>query len=430
MSYLNLISFLGLGILIFCAWLLSTNRRNFNWRVVLWGTGLQLLFAAFIFLVPAGTQFFVFLNDVVVKVVEVAGEGAKFVFGNLALPPGTPGSLGFFLAFQAFPTIVFFAALLEFLYYIKVMPFFIDIFARIFTKWLRISGAEALSVSSNIFVGVESALVVRPYLEKMTKSELCTILTACMATIASSVMALYVMILHPVFSNIAGHLVSASILGAPASIVIAKVMYPEDEKPLTMGKIVKIEAAEEKSAIEAVINGAYAGGKMVFGIVCLLLAFISLVALVNLLLRAGGGWLDGITGWKIDFSLQGLLGYLFYPFTLIMGVNPHDAYPIARIIGERTVVTEVNSYQDLATLIAGGTLVDMRSAVLATYALCGFAHFASLGIFIGGIAALAPGRIKDLADVGFRSLIAATIACQMLGCVAGVFLTKGSILLQ
>jgi CNT family concentrative nucleoside transporter len=434
MSYLNLISFLGLPAMVFLAWLLSNNRRIFNWRVVLWGTGLQLIFAGFIFAVPFGAKIFMFLNDVVLFVMSAATEGAKFLFGPLALSPGSSEkgvtSIGFILAFQGLPTVVFFAALLGFLYFIGLMPFLIRLFAKIFTRWMKLSGAEALCVSSNIFVGVESALTVRPYIERMTKSELCTILAAMMGTIASSVLGLYVMFLQPVFSNIAGHLISASILSAPASALMAKVIYPETEKPETLGMEVKIHYQKESNAVEAVINGAMAGAKMLFGIGAMLLAFLGLVALVDKIFAFGGNYINQWSGWGIDFSLKGLFGYLFYPLTIIMGVNPADAFEIAKIIGERTIVTELTAYLDLSTLIASGKLLDPRSAVLASYALCGFAHFASLGIFIGGVAAIAPSRIKDLSKIGFRALIAATLACQMTGCVAGVFLTQGSMLLE
>jgi len=225
-------------------------------------------------------------------------------------------------------------------------------------------------------------------------------------------------------------LISASILSAPAAVVMAKVIYPESGAPLTMGKIVKGEYHKEGSFMEAIINGATAGGKMVFGIVVMLIAFLGLVALLNKLLVFGGSGLNNLLGTRIDFTLQNILGYVLYPFTIVLGINPADAGEISRIIGERIVVTEVQSYQDLAAYIASGKMTDPRSAVLASYALCGFAHIASLGIFLGGILALVPGRVKDLAEVGFRALLAATLACLMTGCAAGVFLTAGSILLK
>jgi CNT family concentrative nucleoside transporter len=426
---LNLISLTGMAALMAVAWLLSNNRHIVNWRVVLWGTGLQLAMAAFLFAVPAGQRVFLFLNDVVIRLVDVAGEGSRFLFGPLAIPPGAEGSLGFILAFQALPTIVFFAALLGLLYYYRVLPWLIELFAGVFTRWMRISGAESLCVAANIFVGVESSLAVKPYLERMTRSELCTILCSMMCNTASSVLALYVMMLKPTFPNIAGHLVSATLLSAPAGVVMAKLIYPETDQPETLGLKVKAWYDRSSNAITSVITGASDGGKMVFGIVTLLLAVLGLVALVSLITSSAGGWLNHLLGIQVDFSLKGLLGYLFFPFTLLLGINIHDVPHIARLIGERAVITEVGAYQDLAVLLANGVLVDQRSAIIATYALCGFAHIASLGIFIGGIAAIVPSRTKDLAAVGFRALIGATLSCLMMACAAGVFLTGGSVLL-
>jgi|Deesub1362A_J573_1020465.scaffolds.fasta_scaffold00171_53 CNT family concentrative nucleoside transporter len=430
----NLVSLIGIFILMLFAWALSTNRRVINWRVIFWGVVIQLLFALFIFVVPAGTRFFLFINDVVVKVISVAGEGAKFIFGRLALPPGTKNefgeeSLGWIFAFQALPTIIFFASLMGVLYYIGIMPWLVRLFSRVFTRLMRISGAESLCTSSNIFVGIEAMTTIRPYLLRMTRSELCTILTAGMATIASSVLAVYVMILQNEFPMIAGHLISASFLSAPAAVVMSKLLYPETEKPETLGVDVKPYYEKESSIIEASINGANAGLKLVGGIIALLVAFLGLVALVNLILNYVGLKVNALTGLHIDWSLEGLLGYVFYPFTLIMGVPPSDAFEIARIIGERAVVTEAKSYMDLAVLLANNTLHDPRSAFLATYALCGFAHIASLAIFVGGTAALVPERTTDLSAVGPRALLAATLACLMTACVAGVFFTNTSILL-
>jgi concentrative nucleoside transporter, CNT family len=428
MGLYNLISFIGMFVLMGIAWAFSTNRRLVNWRVVLWGTGLQLLFSAFIFAVPAGQKVFLFINGLVVKLVEVAGDGAKFLFGPLALPPGTEGSIGFILAFQALPTIVFFAALLSLLYHFRILPKLVEWFSKFFTRWMRISGAESLCVTANIFVGVESALTVKPYLERMTKSELCTIMTSMMGNTASSVLAFYVLILLPTFPTIAGHLVSATLLSWPAGVVMAKLMFPEEEKPETMGVDARIWYDPSDSAVESVINGATDGGKMVFGIMTMLLAVLGLVGLLNFLSTSVGGWINAALGTKWDFTLQGLLGAIFYPLTLLLGINPQDAPAVARLIGERVVVTEATAYQDLAKMLAQGLIIEKRSAILATYALCGFAHFASLGIFIGGIAALAPSRAKDMAAVGFRALWAATLSLLMLACAAGVFLTQSSVL--
>ncbi len=433
MTVYNLVSFAGIFVLAGVAWLFSSDRRVVNARVLVWGIGLQLLVAAFIFVVPAGSTVFLWVNDAVTAVLGTATAGVRFVFGRLALPPGAVSeagetSLGYFLAFQGLPTIIFFAALLGALYYLGVMPFFVRLFARLFSRSMRISGAEALSVSANIFVGVESSLVVRPHLKDMTVSELGTIITAGMGTIASTVLAMYVLMLQKEIPTIAGHLVSASFISAPASIVMAKLIMPETGKPLTLGLDVKPHYEREDNLLMAIINGASEGLKLLGGIVTLLIAFLGLLALVNLGLGWAGGLLNGLFGWHVEWSLEALLGYLFYPLTLAIGVPPSDALPVAKVLGDRTILTEVFSYGRLAELMAGGALKDPRSAIIASYALCGFAHVASLAIFIGGTGALVPTRIKDLSRIGFRALLAATLACLMTGAVAGTFYTGSSVL--
>ncbi|MBI5102592.1 MAG: nucleoside transporter [Nitrospirae bacterium] len=430
----NLISFSGIFIIMASAWVLSSDRKVINWRVIFWGTVLQLVFALFIFVVPAGSKVFLIVNDAVVKVLDSATAGTRFLFGRLALPPGTKNeageeSLGFILAFQALPTIIFFASLMAGLYYLGIMPRLIKLFSKAFTKLMRISGAESLSVSSNIFVGVEANMTVLPYLKTMTRSELCTILAAGMSTTASSVLALYVFLLRDKFPTIAGHLVSASVISAIAAIVLSKIILPETGSPLTLGLDVEPHYEKESSLMEAVINGANEGVKMLVGIVALLLSFLGIVALADYLLSGAGTTLNGLAGINMDWSLKGLLGYLFYPLTLIIGVPPADAFEVSKLIGERAVLTEVKAYQDLAVLISTGALKHPRSAVLAAYALCGFAHVASLAIFVGGTAALAPSRTKDLSEVGLRALIAATLACLMTAAVAGTFFIEGSILI-
>lgn len=430
----NFISFIGIFILMAFAWMISSNRRVINWRVIIWGTALQLVFAMFIFMVPAGTKVFIFINDAVVKLLDSASAGTRFLFGRLAIPPGMKNeageeSLGFFLAFQALPTIIFFASIMAALYYIGVMPRLIKVFSKLFAKIMKISGAESLSVSSNIFVGVEANMTVLPYLNTMTRSELCTILAAGMSTTASNVLALYVFLLQGKFPMIAGHLVSASILSAIAAIVMSKIIMPETGKPETLGISIEPHYEKESSIMEAIIRGANEGVKMIVGIIALLLAFLGIVALADYVLTGIGAAINNLAGIQIDWSLKGLLGYLFYPFALAIGVPPSDALQIAKLIGERAVLTEVKAYQDLSTLLSSGALKDPRSAVLAAYALCGFAHIASLAIFVGGTAALIPKRTKDLSAIGFRSLIAATLATLMTAAVAGTFFTEGSILL-
>lgn len=434
METYNLISFAGIFVLAGFAWLCSSSRKTVNWRVIFWGIGLQLFFAVFIFWVPVGAKFFLFVNRLVVVVLESATAGTRFLFGRLALAPGETGpagetSLGYILAFQALPTIIFFAALIGALYYLRIMPLVIRGFAYVFTRLMRISGAESLCASSNIFVGVESALVVRPHLRDMTRSELATILSASMGTIASTVLALYVFFLQNELPTIAGHLVSASFLSAPAAVVMAKLIVPETETPKTIGVHVRPHYEREDNLIMAIINGATSGLKYLGGIVALLIAFLGILALLDLGLGWLGGCLNGWFGWSLEWSFSSVLGYVFYPFSLILGIPAADAVEIARLFGERTVATELVSYQHLSQLLAEGALEHPRSAIIASYGLCGFAHIASLAIFIGGIGALVPERLKDLSRLGFRALLAATLACLQTGAVAGAFFSRGSILL-
>lgn len=418
-------SFIGLLMLIGIGWLLSADRRSINLRVLIWGVLLQLLIGLFIFLLPGGSQVFLFLNDGVVAITRAAGEGICFLFGPLALPPEESGSLGFILAIQGLLTIVFFGALMGLLYYWRVIPFLIELFASLFTRWMKVSGAESLCVASNIFVGIESSLAVRPYLGRMTLSELHTILTAMMATIASSVLGLYVLVLKDQFPTIAGHLISASLMSAPAALVMSKLMLPEKESPETLGMRIKVRRGEDPNAVMAIINGAQAGGKMVWGIMTLLIAVLGLAGLVNMLLELLGRALPGVS---IKLTLEGILGYVGYPFAFLIGVNPSDALEVGRLIGERVMLTELKSYQDLNLLLAQGALTSPRSAGLAAYALCGFAHIASLAIFVGGVSALVPERTGDLARVGVRALVAATLACLMTACVAGLFMGESILL--
>ncbi|MBM4310058.1 MAG: nucleoside transporter [Deltaproteobacteria bacterium] len=433
MGMYNLVSFCGIFIIMGLGWLFSTHRRTINWRLLRGALILQAVFALFIFKVPIGSRLFLGINSAVITVLEAASAGSRFVFGRLALAPGAIGeagepSLGFFLAFQAFPTIIFFSALMSILYYIGVLPWLISRCAALFTRLFAISGAESLCAASNMFVGVESALTVKPYLRTMTRSELCTVLTCGMATVASNVLALYVFTLQEQFPAIAGHLVSASIIAAPSALIMSKLVVPETGAPATLGRSVAPFYEREHSVFEAVINGANTGVRVVVGIVALLLAVLGLVALVDLGIIALGSWINSAAGLQVDWSLRGLAGLVFYPLTVIIGVPLEDAVLIARIIGERLIVTEVVSYQHLAAAMADGAIANPRSTVIATYALCGFAHLASMAIFIGGVSALVPDKTAELSRVGFRALLAATLACLLTACIAGTFYTSGSIL--
>jgi CNT family concentrative nucleoside transporter len=435
MDVYNLVSFCGVFILMFLGWLFSANRRILNMRCIIGGLAIQLSLAVLVFRTPATTRMFLWLNDVVVKVLESATAGQKFLFGPLALAPGQSGSqgqvsVGFILATQALPVIIFFAAMMGLLYYCGVMQIVIRGFAWLFTRLMRVSGAESLCAASEIFVGIESSTAVRPYLAKMTRSEFCTILTAGMATVASSTLGMYVLFLKDVFPTIAGHLISASILAAPAAIVMSKIIVPEEEQPLTLGRTISFHYEKEATAVEAIINGAMAGVKLVVGICALLIALLGMLALVDLFL----GWVGNMTGLikpgEVQSPLSTIMGYVMAPLALIMGVNPKDAVLAGAMLGKRLIVTEVPAYMQLSQVMKDGGLADPRSAVIIAYALCGFAHIASLAIFVGGISALVPQRSGDIAKVAVRALVAATLACLMVGAMAGIFCQSGSVVLQ
>jgi CNT family concentrative nucleoside transporter len=435
MSVYNLVSFCGLFVLMFLAWLFSENRRLLNVRCIFWGVGLQLALAFLVFYAPYSTRIFLWLNGLVVKVLSSATAGQKFLFGPLATAPGETGpggqaSVGFILAIQGLPVIIFFAALMGLLYYCGIMQRIIRVFAWLFTTLMRISGAESLCAASNIFVGIESTTAVRPYLAKMTRSEFCTILTAGMATVASSTLGLYVLFLKDVFPTIAGHLISASILSAPAAIVMSKILVPEDSQPATLGHDIELQYERDSGAIESIINGAMAGVKLVVGICALLIAFLGMLAIVDLLL----GWLGTATGiidtGKVQSPLSALMGYAMAPMAIVIGIPPADAVSAGSMLGQRLIATEIPAYIALADALKDGSLTHPRSAVIVAYALCGFAHIASLAIFVGGVSALVPQRRRDLAGVAVRALLAATLACLMVGAVAGTFYHAGSFALQ
>ena len=413
MSIYNLVSLGGVFVLMAVAWALSSHRRVLNARVIAFGVGLQFLLAGVVFWLPGSEKRFRGLNAVVLPLIEAAQAGQKFVFGPLADPAK---SGGFVLATQALPLIIFFSALMGLLYYWGVMQWVIRGFAWVFTRLMRISGAESLCAASNIFVGIESATTIRPHLKDMTRSELCTILTVGMATVASTTLGIYVTLLQGTFPSIAGHLISASLLSAPAAIVMSKLILPETGQPVTLGKHIKLTYQRESGAIEAVINGAMAGVKMLVGICALLIAFLGLIAVIDLALGAAGT------------KLSVLMGYVMYPLAVVMGVPPSDAAEVGQMLGIRMLATEIPAYTRLAELTGKGAMAP-RSVVISAYALCGFAHVASLAIFVGGIAVIVPERRKDLARVGPRALLAATLACLMTGAVAGAFFRDGGSIL-
>src|ERR671915_1727762 len=364
------VSLAGFVVFASVAWLLSSNRRRVAWKTIAWGVGLQLLIGLIIFRLPASQRVLLWLNDAVLALLNASKSGSVFLFGPLAASPGETGSVGFILVFQVLPVVIFFAALTSLLYHLRVLQIFVRLFARLFHRTMKISGAESLSSAANIFVGIESALVVRPYLEKMTRSELLLVLTTGMATVASSTLGVYVAFLTGVFPQIAGHLISASILAIPACVVVAKLLIPETETPETLAAVPpEDESSRSRTLIGAIIQGAMDGLKLAAGISALIIAILGIVALIDKILGAVSSWF----GMTEPLSIVRLLGWLFYPFAFLLGLQSSDVPIAARLLGERVILTEIFSYNHLAQSISSGQITDPRTVVILSYALCGFA---------------------------------------------------------
>lgn len=412
------ISLLGLLVMIAIGWALSTQRRRINWRTVAWGTALQLIFALLILKTAPGRWVFARMNSAINTLLGFQYEGAKFVFNALGTPPGESGSLGFFFAFQVLTTIVFFSSLISILYYLGLMQKLVLFFARIMARTCRTSGAESLSASANIFVGqTEAPLLIKPYVGAMTDSELLCVMTAGMATVAGGVMAAYVGLLRDFFPDIAGHLLAASVMSAPAALVMAKLLLPETDTPKTMGIVDLPYKDPSVNVIEAAANGATTGLQLAFNVGAMLIAFMSILAMLNWGIQHIAGWFG-----RPDIGFDTLLGWAFAPVAWIMGAAPKDCLEVGRLMGEKTFFNEFVAYTHLAQYAQAHVAapLEYRSYVIATYALCGFSNFLSIGIQIGGIGALAPERRSDLARLGIRALIAGTLACFMTACIAGM----------
>jgi len=423
----HFISAAGFFTLAGIAWLFSADRRKVQWKTVAWGMGLQLVIGLLIFRLPGSQRIFLWLNDAVLALLNVSKAGSSFLFGPLAAGPGEQGSVGFILIFQVLPVAIFFSAFTAALYHLGVLQLVVRVFAKVFHRVMGTSGAESLCGAANIFVGVESSLVIRPYLDKMTRSELLTVLGTGMATVASSTLGIYVAFLTGLFPQIAGHLLSASIIAIPAVIVMTKLLLPATEQPETLSHVPPEDpATRSRNLMSAIIQGAMDGVKLAAGISALLIAMLGLVALVDKILGA----VSGQFGMAQPLTLVKILGWLFYPFAALLGIAQADIAEASRLLGERVILTEVVSYQDLAQMVAAGQLTDPRTVVILSYALCGFAHVASMAIFVGGTAALAPSRRDDLAGLGLRALLAATLATLMTGCVAGIFSNGQGVLMM
>lgn len=408
----------GIIIWIFVAWCFSNNRKQINWSLVKKG----LLFQAFLVLVVLGIpvlnisgplQFlFKGINDGVISLLNYTLEGSRFLFGDLL----NTEKYGFLFAFQVLPTIIFVSALMSVLYQAGIMQKVVGFFAWIFFKILKTSGAETLAASANIFVGqTEAPLVIKPYLSTMTRSELLALMVGGMANVAGGVLAAYVALLKDRIPDIAGHLITASVLSAPASLILAKILLPETENPTTLGRIPQEYLQKPyTNTLEAATEGASEGLKLALNVAAQLLAFIALIAMANGMLSYVGEMI-GFEG----LTFQKILSWIFAPFMIFLGIPFQDIQIAGALVGEKTILNEFVAYLSLARESAN---LSDKSVVILSYALCGFANFSSIAIQVGGIGAMAPNRKKDLAQLGMRALLGGTLACFLTASMAAVIL--------
>ena len=404
----SLLGILGLFTLLSIALLLSENRSAINIKTVLYGLIFQLIFALFILKTPFGAPIFSFLDKSINILIGFSSSGSDFLFKSYIDGVGFhPGLINF--AFSTLPTIIFFSSLVAVLYHFGILQAIIKFIARRMQLTLGTSGSETLSVAGNIFLGqTESPLMVRPFVSKMTKSELMAVMTGGFATVSGGVLAIYVSWLTDI-QGIAGHLLAASVMSAPAALVVAKIIYPETEESQTMGDVnVNIEQTNI-NAMEALSNGATDGLKLAANIAAMLIAFISFVAMVNYFLSFGGT------------SMEEIFGIIFRPLAWTMGIPWNEAQLVGMLMGKKIVLTELVAYGDLQNLIRDG-MISERSAIISTYALCGFSNFASIGIQLGGIGAMAPERKKDLAKLVTKAMFGGAIASWLTATIAGLLL--------
>ena len=418
----------GAVLILGIAYVLSTDRSAIDRKTVMWGLGLQVVFALLVLKNEWGQRTFKYLGDLITRLLDFANVGASFVFGPLgdreAWPRIMTGALGaegaryaMIFAFQVLPTIIFIAALFAILYYYGVMQFVVRVFAWGMRKVMKASGAETLNVAASIFMGqTEAPLTIRPYLPKMTQSELMTVMTSGMAHISGGIMAAYIL-----FGIEAKHLLTAVIMTAPGTLMMAKMFVPETEEPETMGTV-KLEVERtDVNVIDAAGRGTGEGLHLALNVGAMLVSFLALVALLNALLGVVGGFVSTYLGIAslANLSMQQILGWLFSPVAWAMGVQWRDAATIGNLLGTRMVLNEFVAYSQLGPLKAS---LDPNSFTIATFALCGFANFSSIGIQIGGIGALAPNRRHDLARLGMRAMLAGTLANFMTATIAGFLL--------
>ena len=405
---MHLQGLIGIFLLLGMAFILSNNRKQINYRIVGWGLSLQFLFGVFILKTPFGKPLFGFFDKVITRLISFSDAGSDFLFKSLIPGVGYHEAMVNF-AFRALPTIIFFSSLMTVLYHFGVIQFIIKWIARIMQKTMGTSGSETLSVAANIFVGqTEAPLLIRPFIRTMTQSELMAVMTGGFATVAGGILALYVIWLKDI-PGIAGHLLAASVMSAPAAMVVAKIIYPETVLSETSGDLnIKIEKPDS-NAMEALGRGATEGLKLAANVAAMLVAFVALVAMINYLLTFA------------DTSLQGILGFVFRPLAWAMGISWDEAQMVGVLMGEKITLTELIAYSDLRDLKLEHAISD-RAAIIASYALCGFANFASIGIQLGGIGGIAPERRKDLASLALKAMLGGALASWMTASIAGILI--------
>ena len=403
----QIVGILGIGILLGIAYLLSENKKNINSKTVLWGLGLQIFFALVILKTPIGRPLFSFFDSAITKLISFADTGSEFLFGSQVDGVGFHPAFES-VAFRLLPTIIFFSALISVLYHYQIIQTIIKLFARIMQKTMVTSGPETLSVSANIFVGqTEAPLMIRPYINTMTRSELAAVMIGGFATAAGGVLAIYAKWLDTI-PGIAGHLMSASVMSAPAALVVAKIMFPETN--YSSNEEVNLnEENPSANAMDALGNGTIVGLRLAVNVGAMLISFISIIALLNYFL--------GLFG----FSIETILGSIFKPLAWSMGIPWSESSAVGSLMGKKIVFTEFVAFADLKSLI-DSDLISERAAIIASYALCGFANFGSIGIQLGGIGGIAPKRRKEIAQLIFKAMIGGAIASWLTATLAGILL--------
>ena len=404
----NYTGILGIIVLLGIAFLLSNNKTLINKNIIFWGLGLQISFAIIILKTSFGKALFFYFNILIVKLISFADAGSDFLFTSFIPEVGYDQALINF-AFRALPVIIFFSSLIAATYHLGVIQIIIKNIAKVMEKTMKTSGAETLSISANIFVGqTEAPILIRPYISKMTNSELMTVMVGGFSTVAGSVMALYVTWLNNI-PEIAGHLLAASVMSAPAALMVAKIIYPETKSYQIISSNSINLKSQDNNLVDAIGRGATDGLKLAANVAAMLIAFISLVAMINFILSLLGT------------SMQEMLGLLFKPLAWTMGIPWADAKIVGTLMGEKIVLTELIAFRDLSDYVSNNTISE-RSVIITSYALCGFANFGSIGIQLGGIGSMAPKRKKDLSKLVFKAMLGGAIASWLTASIVGILI--------